>query len=118
MSSSAFFIEAAANTVMALSCAATGEGAAPNRMMKAANIPARRCMVALRAGLRRALRAQIRHWLGQECDRRKRRSGNPDGLRPIWTSRRQAYSIVGAAQRLCVAPAIYGFASGAVSTAL
>ena len=52
MSSSAFFIEAAANTVMVLSCATAGEGAAPSRMMKAAKIPARRYMVALRACLR------------------------------------------------------------------
>src|SRR5882757_6855970 len=44
MSSSAFFIEAAANTVMVLSCAKVGEQAAPSRMMKAAKIPVIRCI--------------------------------------------------------------------------
>src|SRR6476469_8469913 len=86
MSSSAFFIEAAANTVMVLSCAAAGEQAAPSRMTNAVKIPARRYMVALRARLQRALRAQIRLWLNRGCDRRKRRSGDPDGLRPAGTS--------------------------------
>src|SRR6266542_1414696 len=80
MSSSAFFIEAAANTVRVLSCAAAGEGAAPSRRMKAAKTAARRYMAALRASQQRASRAQIGHWLGQGCGRRKRHSGNPDDL--------------------------------------
>src|ERR1700732_1288732 len=52
MSSSAFFIEAAAKTVMVLSCADAGEWATPSRTTKAVKIPARRDMRALRACLR------------------------------------------------------------------
>src|ERR1700732_2182016 len=44
MSSSAFFIEAAANTVRLLSCAVAGEAANPNRTVKHKKIPARRCI--------------------------------------------------------------------------
>src|SRR4051794_16620758 len=57
MSSSALFIEAAANTVRLLVSAEAGEGAAPKRMTKAARIPARRYMAALRACSQRAVRA-------------------------------------------------------------
>ena len=60
-------------------------------------------------------RAQLRRWLDVECDRRKRRSADPEDLRSVRTSRRQAYSIVGAeakAPRDCR----YCFASGAAST--
>src|ERR1700709_279582 len=58
MSSSAFFMEAAANTVRLLSCACTGEKADPNRMVKPRTIPARRCIGALRAWSRHAFRAR------------------------------------------------------------
>src|SRR3981081_3630052 len=44
MSSSAFFIEAAANTVRLLSCASASEWGAPNRIVRATRIPARRCI--------------------------------------------------------------------------
>src|ERR1700754_4334017 len=49
MSSSAFFIEAAAKTVTVLSCAAAGEWTAPSSIRRATEIPARRYMIALRA---------------------------------------------------------------------
>src|ERR1700685_764016 len=59
MSSSAFFIEAAANTVRLLSCAKAGDRADPHRITKAARRMARRCIVSLRAGSRpRFQRAQ------------------------------------------------------------
>src|SRR5260370_40055279 len=48
MSSSAFFIEAAANTVRLLSCASAGDEAAPQRIVKAKKNPARRCIMAIR----------------------------------------------------------------------
>src|SRR6266404_5310357 len=48
MSSSAFFIEAAANTVRLLSCARAGEKADPHRMARLKKSPARRCIVARR----------------------------------------------------------------------
>src|SRR6185312_10086071 len=51
MSSSAFFIEAAANTVRVLSSAVAGEEAAPHSRTKAANSPAIRCIRALHACL-------------------------------------------------------------------
>src|SRR5215475_9639218 len=54
MSSSAFFIEAAAKTVSVLSSALAGEKADPVRIRKAANSPASRCIRALHACLRRA----------------------------------------------------------------
>jgi hypothetical protein len=61
MSSSAFFIEAAANTVRLLSWASAGEKADPHRTAKAVKNPARRCMVALHAcSWARLSRAQIR----------------------------------------------------------
>src|ERR1700754_1101330 len=49
MSSSAFFIDAAANTVRVLSCASADEWADPNRTVRATKNPAKRCMMALRA---------------------------------------------------------------------
>src|SRR6478752_8574134 len=58
MSSSAFFIEAAANTVRLLSCAKTGEKAAADRTARLKKSPARRCIAALRAWLRAAVRAR------------------------------------------------------------
>src|SRR3954452_19636724 len=51
MSSSAFFIDAAANTVRVLFCARACEWAAPNRIVRATKNPARRCIGALRACL-------------------------------------------------------------------
>src|SRR5215472_12755629 len=53
ISSSAFFIEAAANTVRVLSSAVAGEEAAPHSRTKAANNPAKRCIRALHVNLRR-----------------------------------------------------------------
>src|ERR1700686_2782606 len=87
MSSSAFFIEAAANTVSLLFCASAGELADPHRMTRAANSPARRCIVALHAGSRArfARTNQALGWYG--CDRRKRRSAGPWDLRSIGISR-------------------------------
>src|SRR5881394_3929909 len=58
MSSSAFFIEAAANMVRLLSCARAGEKADPHRMPRLKKSPARRRIVALRACLRAAVRAR------------------------------------------------------------
>src|SRR6266704_5283879 len=99
MSSSAFFIEAAANTVRFLSCASAGEVADPVRIVKAAKTPARRCIVALHACSRRDPRAN-QALVMVECDRRKRRSVNPADLRSVQTSQLRAYSIVKAWQRL------------------
>src|SRR5229473_2838265 len=80
MSSSAFFIEAAANTVRLLSCATAGEAADPNRRVKHKKIPARRC-IGSAPGVFTALCARANQALvGSGCDRRKRRSGNPFGL--------------------------------------
>src|SRR5260221_9251478 len=68
MSSSAFFIEAAANTVRLLSCDSAGVAAVPRRMVKAAKSPARRCIVALHAYSRAHFRrAQIRRWLKMDA---------------------------------------------------
>src|SRR3954469_8181478 len=101
MSSRAFFIEAAANTVSVLSSAAAAEKAAPDRMRKAIEIPARRTMMALRAGLRGAFARANRALVGSgdatigsavpavSCD-----------LRSSGRSRGRAYSIVGTAQSL------------------
>src|SRR5215469_3430866 len=52
ISSSAFFIEAAANTVRVLSSAVAGEETAPHNRTKAANNPAKRCIRALHTNLR------------------------------------------------------------------
>src|SRR5712675_145161 len=99
MSSSAFFIEAAANTVRFLSCASAGEVADPVRIVKAAKSPARRCIVALHAcSQARSARAN-QALVKVECDRRKRRSVNPADLRSVRTSQLRAYSIVEAWQR-------------------
>src|SRR6267154_5328721 len=57
MSSSAFFIEAAANTVRLLSCASAGEWIDPNRTVRATKNPARRGIWALHACSRRNVRA-------------------------------------------------------------
>src|SRR5215218_2441916 len=84
MSSSAFFIEAAANTVMVLSSAAAGEDTAPSEMTKAAKIAARRYIVALRPCLQaRNPRAAMQALTGQGCDNRKRRSGDSCDLRSV-----------------------------------
>src|SRR5713226_4102894 len=63
MSSSAFFIEAAAKIVRLLSCASAGEKADPHRMVKPRKIPARRCMVALRSCSRRYARKSRVEWV-------------------------------------------------------
>src|ERR1700687_1655238 len=102
MSSSAFFIEAAANTVRLLSWASAGDQADPHRIVKAAKSPARRCIMALHTCLRRIARAN-QALVIVECDRRKHRSGNPGDLRSVRTSQREVYSIVAARKRLCAA---------------
>src|SRR5258708_20218607 len=102
MSSSAFFIEAAANTMRLLSCARAGEKRDPERMGKAARSPGRRCIMALHTCLRRIARAN-QALVMVECDRRKRRSGNPEDLRSVRTSRHEAYLIVEARKRLWAA---------------
>src|SRR4030088_3372551 len=100
MSSSAFFIEAAANTVRLLSCAMAGESIDPIRIVKATRNPARRCIVALHACLR-ALSARANQALVEyECDRRKRRSAGPEDLRSVRTSQPPAYSIAKRRQSL------------------
>src|SRR6266849_3462603 len=104
MSSSAFFIEAAANTVRLLSCARTGDEVDPHRMAKLKKSPARRCIAALHACLRAAVRARKSGFGRVECDRRKRRSGNPAELRSVRTSQHQAYSIIEVRKRLCAVP--------------
>src|SRR5262249_22987157 len=58
ISSSAFFIEAAAKTVRVFSSAQAGDRAAPQRMTKLSKNPARRCIVALQACLRDAAGAR------------------------------------------------------------
>src|ERR1700704_2136030 len=55
--------------------------------------------MALHTCLRRIARAN-QALVMAECDRRKRRSGNPGDLRSVRTSRRQAYSIVELRQSL------------------
>src|SRR6266481_2531027 len=100
MSSSAFFIEAAANTVRLLSCASAGERADPHRMARLRKSPARRCIMALHRCLRRVARANQAS-VEVVCDRRKRRSGNPADLRSVRTSQRKGYLIVEARKRLC-----------------
>src|ERR1700730_10624471 len=102
MSSSAFFIDAAANTVKLLSWAVAGEETDPHRIAKAAKSPARRCIMALHTCLRRIARAN-QALVIVECDRRKRRSGNPGDLRSVRTSQREVYSIAAARKRLCAA---------------
>src|SRR5437764_76628 len=59
MSSSAFFIEAAANTVRILSSARAGEAADPHKIANAVNSRARRCIEALQALSRDALGAAL-----------------------------------------------------------
>ena len=81
MSSSAFFIEAAANTVRLLSCARAGDEArSAAGSTKAAKIrqddASWRSMRVRGALLARATQALV----VMECDRRKRRSGNPSGF--------------------------------------
>src|SRR6202035_3067548 len=65
MSSSAFFIEAAANTVRLLSWAKAGDRADPHRITRAAKRMARRCIVALHAGSRAALSARAKPGVGE-----------------------------------------------------
>src|ERR1700732_2755508 len=62
MSSSAFFIDAAANTVRLLSAADAGEEGDPNRIATAKKNPASQGMGALRACSRRPAAREVRHW--------------------------------------------------------
>src|SRR5882757_10062253 len=117
MSSSAFFIEAAANTVMAFSCAVAG-AIAPARTTRAAKISAMRTMVALHAVFARNLAAHADQALvkGETCDRRKRRSGNP-ARRAVDQDIAISPTIAPQEGRESPArPALYGFASGKFST--
>src|SRR6266404_4499713 len=101
MSSSAFFIEAAANTVRLLSCARADEKADPHRIMKAAKSPARRCIVALHARLRGAVRARksgLARGGMRQAEAPFRQSGGFT-IRPDIAS--QAYNIIGVRKRLC-----------------
>src|ERR1043166_1773882 len=103
MSSSAFFIEAAANTVTLLSCAAAGGMAAPTRTSNATKIPERRFIDGAPCRLLRAFARANQALAISGCDMRKRRSGNPlidaqsvgmslaaenirmtDGVKPAW----------------------------------
>src|SRR5258708_36561124 len=83
MSSSAFFIEAAAKTVRVVGWAKAGEKADPLRRTKAAKRPARRCMMTLRACSRRAICARKSGVGRHGRERRKRRSADPGDLRSI-----------------------------------
>src|SRR4051794_37822393 len=67
MSSSAFFIDAAANTVRVLSCAAAGESTDPDRIVRARKKPAKRRMMPLRAWSRARQRTQRRRWLSMNA---------------------------------------------------
>src|ERR1700710_1157664 len=88
MSSNAFFIEAAANTVSVLSCASAGEWADPNRTVKATKNPAKRCIGALRPCSQAHSRAQIRRWLSM-----RRQAEAP--FRPSQTRLRRAREFAG-----------------------
>src|SRR3954447_1841711 len=77
ISSSAFFIDAAANTVRVLSCAAAGEWTDPDRIVRATKNPARRRMMPLRAWPRARSAHATQALVVDESDRRKRRSGRP-----------------------------------------
>src|SRR5436853_5041786 len=87
MSSSAFFMEAAANTVRVLYSAATGEETAPSRKTNAAIIPARRYMATLLACSQRAVRAPqsgvgwVRNATGGSAVPAIRRTYDPSGHR-------------------------------------
>src|SRR4051794_21028161 len=67
MSLSAFFIEAAANTVRVLSCAAASEWTDPDRIVTATKNPAKRRIMPLRAWSRARQRTQRRHWLSMKA---------------------------------------------------
>jgi len=99
MSSSAFFIEAAANTVRLLSAQAQARWPIAVRIVKAAKVrqgDASWRSMHVRGRYPRANQAVVM----VECDRRKRRSVNPADLRSSRHRSLQAYSIVKAWQRL------------------
>src|SRR6266566_1538886 len=101
MSSSAFFIEAAANTVRLLSCARAGGKGDPHRMPRLKKSPARRRIVALRACLRAAVRAR-KSGVGRGGMRQAEAPFRQSGgftIRPDIAS--QAYNIIGVRKRLC-----------------
>src|SRR6201989_3017904 len=89
MSSSAFFIEAAAKVVSVLFLALAGEKADPVRIRKAANNPAIRCIRALHACLRRATDCARKSGVGsgRKGDGGSAVPWNPKGLRPRGMSR-------------------------------
>jgi hypothetical protein len=74
--------------------------------------------MALRAGLQRALRTQNRLWLGQGCDRRKRRSGHFLRLTVHQEDRADKLTALSGRRKGFQQRTDYGFASGAASTAL
>src|SRR5215470_10665683 len=91
MSSSAFFIEAAAKTVSVLSSALAGEKADPHRIRKAEKTPARRYIRALHACSRTSGLPRTRK-SGVGSNQEARRSGSavpsgPGSLRPPEGSR-------------------------------
>src|ERR1017187_6541253 len=67
MSSSAFFIEAAANTVRVLSWAMAGEQADPQSRVKVAKSPARRCIESAPCEFAGAIRAR-KSGVGEKWD--------------------------------------------------
>src|SRR5215472_3598596 len=90
ISSSAFFIEAAAKTVRVLSAALAGEKAAPHRIEKAAKIPAIRYIGALHtcSRSRDIPRTQIRRRsIGDLREAEAPFRPIPNSLRPLGISR-------------------------------
>src|SRR3954447_2991433 len=77
MSSSAFFIDAAANTVRVLSCASADEWTDADRIVRATKNPAKRRIMPLRAWSRARSAHATQALVVDESDRRKRRSGCP-----------------------------------------
>src|ERR1700756_3584111 len=84
MSSSAFFIDAAANTVSVLSSALAGEWTAPHRIKRLKQIRIKRCIRALHAALRAGAGSRARLASDEFGLRllRKRRSAYSLSLRP------------------------------------
>src|SRR5882762_4827198 len=114
MSSSAFFIEAAANTVRLLSCASAGERADPHRIARLNKSPARRCIMALRYVFAAccARKSGVGDGGMRQAEAPFRQSGGLT-IRPDIAAR--AYSIVKAEQRLR-ATGCYCLGSGAANT--
>src|SRR5436305_11163104 len=100
MSSSAFFIDAAANTVRVLSCAAAGEWTDPDRTVRATKNPAKRRIMPLRAWSRARSAHATQALVVDESDRRKPFRVSQARLRRTRISPWPAYSIARLGQRL------------------